>query len=79
MYIISKFHDYYDCLMKQGVDKTLIYHRNEEYNDNLLGKLGIYRYYQDFIKKTVNGYLYLPNPANARGHSYSYVTIDTGL
>ncbi|MDD1617658.1 MAG: hypothetical protein LUQ28_14520 [Methylococcaceae bacterium] len=79
MYIISKFHDYYDCLMKQGMDKTLIYHRNEEYNDNLLGKLGIYRYYQEFLKKTVSDYVYLPNPVNARGHSYSYATIDTGL
>jgi hypothetical protein len=65
--------------MKKGLDKTLIYHRNEEYNNNSLGKLGIYRYYQEFIKKTVNGYVYLPNSANARGYSYSYVTVDTGL
>lgn len=28
MYIISKFHDYYDVGMNSGVDKTIIYERN---------------------------------------------------
>lgn len=79
MYIISKFHDYYDCLMKQGVDKTIIYHRNEEYNDSLPRNFALYRYYQEFIKKTVNGYVYFPSLPKASGHAYSYATIDTGL
>jgi hypothetical protein len=78
MYIISKFHDYYDCLMKQGLDKTLIYHRNEETIAPLPHNLGIYHYYQDFIKKTVNGYFYLPR-LSATGYAHTYVTINTGL
>jgi len=30
MYIISKFSDYYDPVAAQGIDKTIIYHRNTE-------------------------------------------------
>lgn len=78
MYIISKYRDYYDCLMKQGVDKTIIYHRNEEYSDSSLKQLGIYRYYQEFVKKTANGYFYLPDLTSSR-YCYPCVTINTGL
>lgn len=79
MYIISKFHDYYDCIMKQGLDKSLIYHRNEEHIKHLPRNLGIYRYYQEFMEKTVGGYLYLPDSPKSSKYSYPYVTIDTGL
>lgn len=27
---MSKFHDYYDCIMRQGIDKTIVYLRREE-------------------------------------------------
>lgn len=30
MRIISKFHDYYDCAMAQGIDTSLIYKRDRE-------------------------------------------------
>ena len=30
MRIISKFHDYYDCIMRQGMDRETIYFRKEE-------------------------------------------------
>lgn len=30
MKIVSKFSDYYDCIMKIGMDKTIVYNRKEE-------------------------------------------------
>lgn len=30
MRIISKFHDYYDCVLRQGIDKEIVYVRLEE-------------------------------------------------
>ena len=30
MLIVSNFHDYYDVVMKQGIDKSIVYHRKEQ-------------------------------------------------
>jgi hypothetical protein len=51
MYIISKFHDYYDGIMKQGMDKSLVYQRTEETisSKSFLLTLHYYTIYDDLI------------------------------
>ena len=36
MYIISKFHDYYDGVMRTGIDKTIVYNRHEQVIDDVI-------------------------------------------
>jgi hypothetical protein len=38
MRIISKFHDYYDCIQKFGIDESIIYKREEEKIETILPK-----------------------------------------
>lgn len=42
MYIISKFHDYYDTVLKQGIDKTILYKRD------MVKSVSVYK--EDFLK-----------------------------
>lgn len=76
MRIIAKQADYYDCIMKQGLDKTLLYHRTTE-QQILTQHTTAYRYYQQFKERTINDYVHLPEiKPNQLSH---YLTVDTGL
>ena len=76
MYIISKHVDYYDCIMKQGIDKSLIYYRHETHQDSLSPYSAIYRYYQKFKEESVNESVRLPA---IKKNTYSSLSISTGL
>lgn len=77
MFIISKQSDYYDCIMKQGLDKSIIYHRNEQCQ--VVSRYSnIYRYFQKFQENTINDYIHLPNIKQNISVN-GYLKINTGL
>lgn len=60
MYIISKFHDYYDGIMKQGMDKSLIYQRTEETISSK--SFLLHRYYQNLSEDWIRNHYWIPKP-----------------